>query len=194
MSIQEISDDVKDLKVQDVEAEADDGEVGVPERIQSRAERKSRKTLQNIGLKKVQGIQRVTMRRPRGHLYVVANPEVYKSPVSDVYIVFGEVKNEDMSAFAQAQAAQMAQAQAQEKVMADAAAGTAEPSFNVSDLASKKTVEDDDEDDDTPIDETGVDAKDIDLVMEQVSCSRRKAVKALKENNGDLINAIMSVS
>ncbi|WFD19725.1 GAL4 enhancer protein [Malassezia caprae] len=194
MSIEEISDDVKDLKVQDVEADVDDGEVGVPERIQSRAERKSRKTLQNIGLKKVQGIQRVTLRRPRGHLYVVANPEVYKSSVSDVYIVFGEVKNEDMSAFAQAQAAQMAQAQTQEKVLADAAGGAAEPSFNVSDLASKKTVEDDDEDDDSPIDESGVDAKDIDLVMEQVSCSRRKAVKALKENNGDLINAIMSVS
>lgn len=43
-----------------------DGEVDVPERIQSRAERKSRKTLQNIGLKKVPGIQRVTLRRPRG--------------------------------------------------------------------------------------------------------------------------------
>lgn len=128
------------------------------------------------------------------HLYVVAQPEVYKSPVSDVYIVFGEVKNEDMSAFAQAQAAQMSQAQTQEKVLADAAGGAAEPNFNVSDVASKKTVEDEEEDDDSPIDESGVDPKDIDLVIEQVSCSRRKAVRALKENNGDLINAIMSVS
>ena len=118
---------------------------------------------------------------------------MYKSAVSDVYIVFGEVKNEDMSAFAQAQAAQqMLAAEAQEKG-ADGAAST-EPQFNAADLASSKKVEEEEEDDGTPIDETGVDAKDVDLVIEQVSCSRRKAVKALKENNGDLINAIMSLS
>ena len=65
----------------------------------------------------------------------------------------------------------------------------------MNDLTSSKKVEDDEEEDENaPIDETGVDQKDIDLVMEQVSCSRRKAVKALKENDGDLINAIMSVS
>lgn len=40
-----------------------------------------------------------------------------------------------------------------------------------------------------PIDETGVDPKDIDLVMQQVNCSRAKAVRALKESSGDLINA-----
>jgi Transcription factor homologous to NACalpha-BTF3 len=59
--------------------------------------------------------------------------------------------------------------------------------------------------DDGPIDETGVDQKDVDLVMAQVSvtytyavlcsfvtqvnCSRAKAVRALKESGGDLINA-----
>lgn len=125
---------------------------------------------------------------------MVAKPEVFKSAVSDCYVIFGEVKNEDMSAFAQAQAAQMAQAQkaaSEESGMAS----TSGPGFNLNDLTSAKKVEDDEEEDENaPIDETGVDQKDIDLVMEQVSCSRRKAVKALKENNGDLINAIMSVS
>ena len=43
--------------------------------------------------------------------------------------------------------------------------------------------------DDGPVDESGVDPKDIDLVMQQVSCSRAKAVKALKDSGGDLINA-----
>lgn len=43
--------------------------------------------------------------------------------------------------------------------------------------------------DDGPVDETGVDPKDIDLVMAQVSCSRAKAVRVLKESGGDLINA-----
>lgn len=48
--------------------------------------------------------------------------------------------------------------------------------------------------DDGPVDETGVDSKDIELVMTQVNCSRAKAVKALKDSGGDLINAIMAAS
>jgi len=58
-------------------------------------------------------------------------------------------------------------------------------------------VDDDDDDipdleapeDDGPVDETGVDPKDIDLVMQQVNCTRAKAVRVLKESGGDLINA-----
>ncbi|PWN49890.1 nascent polypeptide-associated complex, alpha subunit [Violaceomyces palustris] len=190
-SIEEIADDVRDLNVQDgADSDVDGGEVTVSDRVQSRAERKSRKALQNLGLKRVGGITRVTMKRPRGHLYVVSNPEVYKSPISDCYIVFGEAKTEDMSQLAQAQAAQqMAAAEAQERLMAE---GFGQQQTSTG--AEKKKEEEEEEDDDTPIDETGVDAKDIDLVMQQVSCSRRKAVKALKESNGDLINAIMSAS
>jgi NACalpha-BTF3-like transcription factor len=48
--------------------------------------------------------------------------------------------------------------------------------------------------DEGPVDETGVEAKDIELVMTQVGCSRAKAVKVLKENNGDLINASTCLS
>ena len=39
------------------------------------------------------------------------------------------------------------------------------------------------------VDETGLDPKEIELVIAQVNCSRAKAVKALKENGGDIINA-----
>lgn len=48
--------------------------------------------------------------------------------------------------------------------------------------------------DDGPVDETGVDAKDIELVMQQVNCSRAKAVRVLKESGGDLINASESLA
>lgn len=115
---------------------------------------------------------------------------MYKSAVSDVYVIFGEMKNEDSSAFAQAQAAQqLLQSEAQQQ------GDNTEPQFNASELASSKKVEEEEEeDDDSPIDESEVDSKDVDLVIEQVNVSRRKAVKALKEANGDLINAIMSLS
>ncbi|MFF7169360.1 hypothetical protein ACIP8U_33560 [Streptomyces pseudovenezuelae] len=44
------------------------------------------------------------------------------------------------------------------------------------------------------VDETGVDPKDIEVVMNETGASRAKAVRALKESDGDLINAIMAVS
>ena len=48
---------------------------------------------------------------------------------------------------------------------------------------------DEDEDDDEEVDDTGLEAKDIELVMAQASVSRKKAVKALKENDNDIVSA-----
>jgi nascent polypeptide-associated complex subunit alpha len=110
---------------------------------------------------------------------------VYKSANSDCYIVFGEAKAEDMSAAAHAQAAQaqMAQQEAQERMLSEQFAQSV--GSGGESAAGKKKEEEEEEDESEPIDEEGVDAKDIELVMQQVSCSRRKAVKALKESNGD---------
>ena len=69
--------------------------------IQSRPERKARKALEGLGLKRVPGIQRVTLRRPKNVLLVVAQPEVWKAPGSDTYIIYGEAKLEDPSSAAQ---------------------------------------------------------------------------------------------
>lgn len=41
------------------------------------------------------------------------------------------------------------------------------------------------------VDEAGVEVKDIELVMSQANVSRAKAVRALKNNNNDIVNAIM---
>jgi nascent polypeptide-associated complex subunit alpha len=50
------------------------------------------------------------------------------------------------------------------------------------------------EDDGEEVDEGGLEAKDIDLVMAQASVSRKKAVKALRENDNDIVNSIMALS
>lgn len=50
----------------DEDAGYDGADVAIPASLSHRAERKSRKSLQGIGLKKVAGITRVTMKRPRG--------------------------------------------------------------------------------------------------------------------------------
>jgi len=41
------------------------------------------------------------------------------------------------------------------------------------------------------VDESGIEAKDVELVMSQASVSRAKAVRALKNNQNDIVNAIM---
>ena len=56
---------------------------------------------------------------------------------------------------------------------------------------SKPAIPEADEDDDEAVDETGVEAKDIELVMSQANVSRKRAVNALKNNDNDIVNAIM---
>ena len=93
------------------------------------------------------------------------------------------VQIEDMNSQAQLSAAQQ---------LASGAGGGV-PNLQSSGIGA----EDDDEDipeleaveEDGNVDETGVDPKDIELVIQQVGCSRAKAVRVLKESGGDLINA-----
>lgn len=72
---------------------------------QSRSEKKARKAMAKLGLKPIQGILRVTIRKSKNMLFVIQKPDVYKSPSSDTYIVFGEAKIEDLSQRAQIAAA-----------------------------------------------------------------------------------------
>jgi len=53
-------------------------------------------------------------------------------------------------------------------------------------------IEEDEDDDD--VDTAGVEEKDIELVMSQANVSRGKAVKALKNNQNDIVNAIMELT
>lgn len=150
-------------------AEEEEGEVK-----HSRAEKKSRKALQKLGLKTVSGVTRVTVKKNKNYLFVISKPEVYKSPQSDTYIIFGEAKIEDLSAAAQNRAAEQ---------------------FKMPELAEPAAAAvNDEEDDDADLDETGLEAKDIELVMSQADVSRTKAVKALLKSNKDVVDAIMGLT
>ena len=50
------------------------------------------------------------------------------------------------------------------------------------------------EDEDEEVEAEGGEDKDIDLVMSQANVSRGKAVKALKNNANDIVNAIMELT
>ncbi len=107
------------------------------------------------------------------------------------YSIFGEAKIEDLNSQAQASAAQQLAAQsANDHSGHDHSADGA--SKAVEGGEEKKAEED--EDDGEEVDDTGLEAKDIELVMAQASVSRKKAVKALKENDNDIVNSIMALS
>jgi nascent polypeptide-associated complex subunit alpha len=155
---------------------------------QSRAEKKARKTVQKLGLKEVKGIYRVTIKKPKNTLFVIANPDVYKNPTSDTYIIFGQANVENTAE----QAAQMAAAQtfdgaglsgADLNAAAAAAAAAAGGAGSAADDASQTTAG-----------EEGVSATDIELVMSQTSVTRAQAVAALKKNKGDIVNSIMELT
>merc|ERR1739838_605009 len=73
---------------------------------QNRSEKKARKAMMKLGMKQVPGIVRVTVKKAKNILFVISKPDVYKSPASDTFIIFGEAKIEDLNAQAQAHAAE----------------------------------------------------------------------------------------
>merc|ERR1719305_559009 len=99
------------------------------------------------------------------------------NPASDTYIVFGEAKIEDLSQQAQIDAAKKfnaAEAPQPSEMGGTGTTGAAAPQ--------------------PAIPEEGVEDKDIELVMSQANVSRSKAVKALKNNSNDIVNAIMELT
>jgi len=180
----------KDSDDDDEVPELEKGEPGDAPQIQmnkqSRQEKKARKSIAKLGLKPVPGVTRVAIRKTKQMLFVINKPEVFKNPSSDTYVVFGEAKVEDQS-----QAAQFNAAKQVEKAKADAAAKQQQLA-----AAKQETIqeEEEEEEDDVEVDADGLEEKDIDLVIQQANCTKAKAVKALKANNGDIVNAIMELT
>ncbi|XP_072020906.1 nascent polypeptide-associated complex subunit alpha-like [Amphiura filiformis] len=181
------SDGVPDLEDQPDQATSQlhqqmgTGEEPVSKAKQSRSEKKARKAMSKLGLKVQSGVHRVTIRKSKNILFVIQKPDVYKSPASDTYIVFGEAKIEDLS--------QQAQMAAAEKFKSPEMAPTV-PGEGATTVA--QAIEEESEEEE--VEEGNVEGKDIELVMQQANVSRSKAIKALKNNNNDIVNAIMELT
>eukprot|EP01038_Epipyxis_sp_PR26KG_P011570 gene11570-15493_t len=189
-------DDIADPRVEELASEDsdDEEEKKAPQQLvaddaeeekgSSRGEKKARKAILKLGLKPIPGVVRVTMKKSKNIMFVVSKPDVFKSPNSDSYIIFGEAKIEDLAAKQAALAAENAAAQRAE---------AQKPAFDRSSIPAANTapvVSATEE----AVDETGIDPKDIALVVEQAHCTRAQAVTALRNNNNDLVNAIMDLT
>ncbi|KAK0593093.1 hypothetical protein LWI29_030747 [Acer saccharum] len=175
-------DDDEDDDDDDDEDDKEDGALGANgSSKQSRSEKKSRKAMLKLGMKPVTGVSRVTIKRTKNILFFISKPDVFKSPNSETYVIFGEAKIEDLSSQLQTQAAQQFR-------MPDMGSMLAKPDASAAAAGAQADEEEED------VDETGVEPKDIDLVLTQAGVSRGRAVKALKANNGDIVSAIMELT
>merc|ERR1712147_248813 len=163
--------------------EMEDGEDGESKgrSKQSRSEKKSRKAMQKLGMKPVPGIVRVTVKKSKNILFVIKEPDVFKTNDSNpkgpqTFIVFGKAEIEDLSQQA-----------------TNAAVEQFKPSAG-GDAKAPELVEEVDGDEDGDEDAGDLDENDIELVVKQAGVSRSKAIKALKQNDKDVVNAIMALS
>jgi len=169
--------------------------------ITNRNEKKARKMMTRLGLRPISNIARVTLKAGAGRGYFfIDSPDVYMAlgGKQDTYVIFGEARQG-----ANQQQAAMAAAQQQAAMAAASAGGGGGKGMGMASV-----LEEEENDDVAAVpelteeggnvtagdDEDGIESKDIDLVMSQASCSRSRAVAALKENDGDLVNAIMSLT
>lgn len=146
---------------------------------QNRAEKKSRKMMQRLKMKHLSGILRVTMKLAganNGH-YNIERPDVYEKNGS--YVIFGVARQ---GAGLQREAAMQQSLAAQQ--FPSPATVVEKDSNEVPVLSTFQEG----------IDDIGINPEDLEVLMNQASCTRVEAVKALKENEYDLVNAIMSLT
>jgi len=155
-------EDISDDETPDLETDASGRKL-------SKTERKARKALVKAGLTTVPNVTRVTLKRAKNVVFAINEPEVFRAPGTNTYVVFGEAKTEDFASALRQQAGSFA---------------------NVPAAASADAEE---EEDAAPADETGLEADEIETVMSQGNCSRNKAIKALREK-GNVVDAILEVS
>merc|ERR1712000_776262 len=182
--VEEVAEEVKIEEVVEEQENADQAEAPAAEgeeakgSRQTKSEKKARKQVQKLGLRPVTDITRVTIKKSKNVIFAIANPDVFKSPVSDTYVIFGEVKVED---FGQQSGLQKA-------------AETLENDDDVPPLESEPASEEPAVQEVTEGAAGDVAEKDIELVMKQTEATRDQAIAALKKADGDVVNAIMELT
>ncbi|XP_076974697.1 NAC-alpha domain-containing protein 1 isoform X3 [Tamandua tetradactyla] len=163
---------------------AGSNEEAIAKAKQSRSEKKARKAMSKLGLRQIQGVTRITIQKSKNILFVITKPDVFKSPASDTYVVFGEAKIEDLSQQVHKAAAEKFKVPAEPLALAPESA----PGPQVKQECKEEEEEEEE------VDESGLELRDIELVMAQANVSRAKAVRALRDNHSDIVNAIMELT
>ena len=144
-----------------------------------KAEKKVRKALSKLGMTKIEGVNRVTMKQKDSYILYVKEPEVFcSSQNQNSYIVFGELTFED----SERKLAQetIAELKKEGEKLKTGTEKKEEPKVEV--------VQEGEE-----LSEEGLEKDAIETVMNEGKCSRQAAIKALRAHNGDPVEALLDV-
>jgi nascent polypeptide-associated complex subunit alpha len=156
----------------------DDGEHGESAAHKaSKGEKKFKKAIGKMGMKPVEGIERVTIKTAKDFVMYIDNPEVVTTGAAGSYIIFGEAKFLDFSS----QNASRLLDKMKETQTAKKPESKTEP------IKEEAEEEETEEAGDIP-------EESINTIMEYASCSRAKAIKCLKKTKGDVVEAITLAS
>ena len=144
-----------------------------------KAEKKVRKALSKLGMTKMEGINRVTMKQKDAYILYVKDPEVFcSSQNANSFIIFGELTFEDHERkLAQETIAELKKEGEKLKTVTEK---KEEPKVEV--------VQEGEE-----LSEEGLEKEAIETVMNEGKCSRQAAIKALRAHNGDPVEALLDV-
>ena len=144
-----------------------------------KAEKKVRKALSKLGMTKIEGINRVTMKQKDSYILYVKDPEVFcSSQNQNSFIIFGELTFEDHERkLAQETIAELKKEGEKLKTVTEK---KEEPKVEV--------VQEGEE-----LSEEGLEKDAIETVMNEGKCSRQAAIKALRAHNGDPVEALLDV-
>ena len=144
-----------------------------------KAEKKVRKALSKLGMVKVEGVNRVTMKQKDSYILFVKEPEVFSSPQNpNSFIIFGEITFEDH----------------EKKLTQDTIEQLKKEGEKLRTVTEKKeepkveVVPEGEE-----LNEEGLEKEAIETVMNEGKCSRQAAIKALRAHNGDPVEALLEV-
>ena len=166
----------EEKKTEEPKQEAEKAEEAKPS---GKAEKKVRKALSKLGMVKVDGVNRVTMKQKDSYILFVKEPEVFSSPQNpNSFIIFGELTFEDH----------------EKKLTQDTIAALKKEGEKLKTVTEKKeepkveVVPEGEE-----LSEEGLEKEAIETVMNEGKCSRQVAIKALKAHNGDPVEALLEV-
>ena len=144
-----------------------------------KAEKKVRKALSKLGMTKIEGVNRVTMKQKDSYILFVKDAEVFSSSQNpNSFIIFGELTFEDHERkLAQETIAELKKEGEKLKTVTEK---KEEPKVEV--------VPEGEE-----LSEEGLEKEAIETVMNEGKCSRQVAIKALKAHNGDPVEALLEV-
>ena len=150
-------------------------------KVSGKSEKKVRKALSKLGMTKMEGVNRVTMKQKDNYILVVKEPEVFTSSQNpNTFIIFGELSFDDPEKKMSQEAIEKMK-QEGEKLKTV----TEKPPEQKVEVVPEETGE---------ISEEGLNPDSIKLVMEESKCTRQEAVKALQATKGDSVEAILQLT